>query len=149
MQFLQIWTTLFRSFYIRKRYLSTTWELKSIGDLPMPKTLKVVRQKLGLPSYYHKFIPAYADLIRPLTQLTHKTVWITRPNQCKKHLTYWKKLWRVQLQSTHILIDHTHYLLMHLNVMVYSITSRVYNLKGGWNGQLAASYYLCQQFIAR
>ena len=29
---------------------------------------------LGLTGYYSKFIPANADLVLPLTQLTHKTV---------------------------------------------------------------------------
>ena len=30
--------------------------------------------KQGLTGYYHKFIPAYADFVWPLIQLTHKTV---------------------------------------------------------------------------
>ena len=43
----------------------------------MPKMAKEVRQMLGLTGYCCKFIPAHSDLIRSLTQLTHKTVSFT------------------------------------------------------------------------
>ena len=56
----------------------------------VPKTPREVIQILGLPVYYHKFIPAYADIIRHLTQLTHKTVPFMWTDQYQKYLTYWK-----------------------------------------------------------
>ena len=39
---------------------------------------------LGLIGYYHKFIPAYSDLVRSLTQLTHNNIPFIWTNQCQK-----------------------------------------------------------------
>ena len=39
---------------------------------------------LGLPWYYQKFIPAYAKLVWPLMQLTHKTVPFIWMDHCQK-----------------------------------------------------------------
>ena len=39
---------------------------------------------LGLTRYYHKFIPVYADLVWPLTQLNHKTIPFIWTEQCQK-----------------------------------------------------------------
>ena len=48
--------------------------LQIIKDLPVPRIPKEVRQMLHLTGNYCKFIPAYEDLVQPLTQLTHKMV---------------------------------------------------------------------------
>ncbi len=44
----------------------------AIAACPSPKTKKEVRQFLGLPGYYRRFIPNYSDLTSPLTDLTKK-----------------------------------------------------------------------------
>ena len=81
--------------------------LKNIENLSMPRTPKDVRQMLDLTSYC-TFITAYADLIRPLTQLTHKTVPFIWAGYCQKHWTYWKNLlWRAQFWSIQTWINHT------------------------------------------
>ena len=45
-------------------------KLESIKEMPPPTTPKEVKQFLGLIGYYRKFIPRFADVARPLTNLT-------------------------------------------------------------------------------
>ena len=45
-------------------------KLESIKEMPPPTTPKEVKQFLGLIGYYRKFVPRFADLARPLTNLT-------------------------------------------------------------------------------
>ena len=49
-------------------------KLACIKELPPPKTPKEVKQFLGLIAYYHKFVPRFSDLARPLNALTRKDV---------------------------------------------------------------------------
>ena len=50
-----------------------------IKHFPIPKTKKNVRSFLGLIGFYRKFIPNFADIAVPLTDLTKKNV----PNKVK------------------------------------------------------------------
>ena len=45
-------------------------KLDSIKEMPPPTTPKQVKQFLGLIGYYRKFVPRFADIARPLTNLT-------------------------------------------------------------------------------
>jgi hypothetical protein len=47
-------------------------KVRAIKDFPRPRTVKDVRAFLGLSGYYRDFIRKYADMSRPLTQLTKK-----------------------------------------------------------------------------
>ena len=47
-------------------------KIAAVKAFPVPKTKKDVRAFLGLTGYYHKFIPKYATLAAPLTELTKK-----------------------------------------------------------------------------
>ena len=47
--------------------------LAKVRAWPIPKNVTHVRQILGLGSYYRRFLQGYSDLVRPLTQLTHKS----------------------------------------------------------------------------
>ena len=49
-------------------------KLEAVEDMPPPKTPKEVRQFLGLVGYYRKFVPKFADIARPLTNLTKQDV---------------------------------------------------------------------------
>ena len=41
-------------------------------SLPPPKTVREVRQIVGMGSYYRRFIQNYSSVVRPLTELTKK-----------------------------------------------------------------------------
>ena len=64
-------------------------KLESIQNMPGPKTLKDVKQFLGLIGYYRKFVPRFSDLARSLTNLTrHETefIWTGKCDKAFKHL---------------------------------------------------------------
>ena len=46
-----------------------TLKIEAIKDWPIPKTVTEVRSFLGFMNYYHKFIPKYAQVARPINQL--------------------------------------------------------------------------------
>ena len=45
-------------------------KLEAVRQMPPPVSAKEVKQFLGLVGYYRKFVPRFADISRPLTQLT-------------------------------------------------------------------------------
>ena len=54
-------------------------KLPAVSEFPTPTTKKRVRAFLGLTGYYRKFIPEYAGVASPLTDLTRKNA----PNRVK------------------------------------------------------------------
>ena len=49
----------------------------------MPKDVKEMKQFLCLTGYYRKFVPRFADISRPLTQLTEEMKFMWTP-ECQK-----------------------------------------------------------------
>ena len=49
-------------------------KIVAIQDWPTPTTVKEVRRFLGLASYYRRYIPNFADISKPLNDLTQKNV---------------------------------------------------------------------------
>jgi len=47
-------------------------KIAAVKNFPPPKSLKNVRQFLGLAGYYRRFIPQFSKIARPLSQLTKK-----------------------------------------------------------------------------
>ena len=47
-------------------------KIEAIKNFPVPKTVKAVRQFLGLSGYYRRFIKDYAKLAKPLTEFLKK-----------------------------------------------------------------------------
>ena len=59
-------------------------KLDAVENMPPPKTPKEVRQFLGLVGYYRKFVPKFADIARPLTNLTKQDVKFEWSEKCQK-----------------------------------------------------------------
>ena len=51
--------------------------------MPPPKSAKEIKQFLGLAGYYHKFVPRFSDLSRPLTRLTWKDILFEWTKECQ------------------------------------------------------------------
>ena len=58
-------------------------KFRSIKHMPALRSPKEVKQFLGLAEYYHKFIPRFSDLSRPLTRLTRKDVLFEWTKECQ------------------------------------------------------------------
>jgi hypothetical protein len=46
--------------------------VKAVQNFPIPRSVKAVRLFLGLASFYRRLVPHFADIAKPLTQLTKK-----------------------------------------------------------------------------
>ena len=67
-------------------------KLEAVRKMPPPTTPKEVRQYLGLVGYYRKFVPKFADIARPLTNLTKLDIpyeWTTR---CQEAFEFLKEM---------------------------------------------------------
>ena len=58
-------------------------KLESVKKMPAPTTPKEIKQFLGLVGYYRKFIPRFADIARPMTNLTNQDVSFEWTLQCQ------------------------------------------------------------------
>ena len=53
-------------------------KIEAIKNWPVPKIVTEVRSFLGFTNYYHKFVPKYAPIAKPINQL------VSRENASKK-----------------------------------------------------------------
>ena len=60
--------------------------------MPPPTTPKEIRQFLGLVGYYRKFVPKFADIARPLTNLTKLDVPYEWTNRCQEAFEFLKQM---------------------------------------------------------
>ena len=58
-------------------------KLDSIKKMPAPTTPKEIKQFLGLVGYYRKSIPRFADITRPMTNLTKQDIPFEWTMQCQ------------------------------------------------------------------
>ena len=98
-------------------------KLDSIKHMPVPNSVKEIKQFLGLTGYYRKFVPRFADISRPLTTLMKKDA---------------KFEWTSACQKSFELLKET---LCGEPVLKYADTSKPYTLytdasKFGWAGVL-------------
>ena len=49
-------------------------KVKAVRQYPTPRSVKDVRSYLGLVSFYRRLIPKFAEIAKPLTELTRKNV---------------------------------------------------------------------------
>ena len=59
-------------------------KLDTIKNMPAQKDVKEIKQFLGLTGYYRKFVLRFADISRPLTQLTKKETKFLWTPECQK-----------------------------------------------------------------
>ena len=98
-------------------------KLDSITNMAAPENQTEVKQFLGPVGYYHKFIPCFSDISRPLAKLKRKDTTFTWTKQC--HLAF------------NMLKDK----LCEAPILCYSNSSKLYMLftdgsKHGWAGVL-------------
>ena len=104
-------------------------KLNMIHEMPAPCNSKEVKQFLGLEGYYRKFVLHFADLSRPLAQLTCKDRVFEWTHKCKKAFDILKEsLWAQP-------------------ILKYTYTSKGYTLytdasKYGWAGVLTQAHTL-------
>ena len=102
-------------------------KLDTIKNMPMPKDVKEIKQFPGLTGYYRKFVPRFADISRPLTQLIKKEM---------------KFMWTPECQISFKLLKS---FLCGEPILNYTDTSKPYTLytdasKYGWAGVLTQSH---------
>ena len=102
-------------------------KLDTICDMPAPRNSKEVKQFLGLAGYYRKFVPQFADLSRPLAQLTCKDRIFEWTHECRKAFNILKQSLCAQ------------------PILKYADTSKGYTLytdasKYGWAGVLTQAH---------
>ena len=102
-------------------------KLDTIKNMPAPKDMKEIKQFLGLTGYYRKFVPRFADISRPLTQLTKKET---------------KFVWTLECQKSFELLES---FLCGEPILKDADTSKPYSLytdasKYGWAGVLTQSH---------
>ena len=66
-----------------KRIRPLPEKLDSFKKMPAPTTPKEIKQFLGLVGYYRKFIPRFADIARPMTNLTKQDIPFEWTMQCQ------------------------------------------------------------------
>ena len=98
-------------------------KLDSIKHMPVPNSVKEIKQFLGLTGYYRKFVPRFADISRPLTTLMKKDTKFKWTSACQKPFELLKEA------------------LCGEPVLKYADTSKLYTLytdasKFGWAGVL-------------
>ena len=63
----------------------------AVQDWPTPRTVKDIRAFLGLASYYRRYIPNFASVATPLTDLTKKDVELIWDDNCEHAFQALKK----------------------------------------------------------
>ena len=98
-------------------------KLDSIKHMPVPNSMKEIKQFLGLTGYYRKFVLRFADISRPLTTLMKKDAKFEWTSACQKSFELLKEA------------------LCGEPILKYADTSKPYTLytdasKFGWGGVL-------------
>ena len=75
-------------------------KIEAIKNWPVPKRVTEVRSFLGFTNYYHKFIPKYAQVARPINQLVSgenankKMALVNWTNECQVAFEHLKHLYK-------------------------------------------------------
>ena len=89
--------------------------------MPPPKTANEVKQFLRLAGYYCKFVPRFADLSRPLTNLTRQKVEFEWTDKCQK---LFDNLRELLMKYPILWYPDKDYLLMPVNLYILGCSQR-------------------------
>ena len=78
-------------------------KLDSIRHMPVPNSVKEIKQFLGLTGYYRKFVPRFADISRPLTTLTKKDAKFKWTSACQKSFELLKEAFTIYMSVKKLL----------------------------------------------
>ncbi|RAL60702.1 hypothetical protein DID88_010020 [Monilinia fructigena] len=67
-------------------------KIKAILEWQPPSSVKAVRSFLGFANFYRTFIRDYSDIVRPLTELTHKEQTFHWTDECQEVFTRLKEM---------------------------------------------------------
>ncbi|RAL59221.1 hypothetical protein DID88_006676 [Monilinia fructigena] len=67
-------------------------KVKAILEWQPPSSVKAVRSFLGFANFYRTFIRDYSDIVRPLTELTHKEQTFHWTDECQEVFTRLKEM---------------------------------------------------------
>jgi len=68
-------------------------KISAVANWPDPRTVKQIRQFIGMASWYRRFIANFSTITAPLTNLTKKNArWVWGPDQNEAFLTIKEKL---------------------------------------------------------
>uniref|UniRef100_UPI003EBE0B76 reverse transcriptase/ribonuclease H family protein n=1 Tax=Klebsiella pneumoniae TaxID=573 RepID=UPI003EBE0B76 len=67
-------------------------KVQAINDFPSPDSKKVLMRFLGMAGYYRKFVPNFADVVYPLTNLLGKNVKFNWTPTCEKSFNKLKSI---------------------------------------------------------
>lgn len=59
-------------------------KVEAMLNVPTPRNVKEVRRFVGMASWYRRFIPNFATILKPLTELTRKNVHFQWSHQCQE-----------------------------------------------------------------
>lgn len=75
----------FLGYIVNRSGLNTDPEkVSAIVNLPVPRTVRQVKQLLGMVSWYRRFLPDLSTIVAPLTALTKKNVRFKWSPQCEE-----------------------------------------------------------------
>jgi len=107
----------------------------AVRNWPPPKWVKKVQAFLGLTNYYQKFVPNYARIAEPLTQLTCKN---KRWHWNKKQKNAFHALKRSLSRTAHLrILNSTCEKVLKINASNFAVGACLYQIKDGQQRPIA------------
>ncbi len=107
----------------------------AVRNWPSPKQVKKVQAFLGLMNYYQKFVPNYAKIAEPLTQLTHKN---KRWHWNKKQKNAFHTLKKSLSRTAHLrILNSTCKKVLETNASNFAVGACLYQIKDGQQRPIA------------
>ena len=115
-EFFKSWVTYLGHIVSKDGIETDPKKINAIKEWPIPKTVTEERSFLGFTNYYHKFLPKYAHILRPINQL------VSGENVTKKKASV---EWTTECQSA---FEHLKQLCSQTPVLAYANYQRSYKL---------------------